>query len=129
MSALGGIYNFDSAPIDDALLAKFGRGLEVNAPDGGREFKSRMIGMAYRALHTNRESRLEAQPLQHPNGHILCWDGRLDNREDFIGQLREELRGDLTDVAIVMAAYLKWGGGISCPTLLVTLHSRSGTRN
>jgi len=63
----------------------------------------------YRAFHTNRESRLEKQPLVSREGHILAWDGRLDNREEMISLLRQELNGDRTDVAIAMAAYRKFG--------------------
>jgi asparagine synthase (glutamine-hydrolysing) len=65
--------------------------------------------MVYRAFHTNRESRLEKQPLVSREEHILAWDGRLDNREEMISLLRQELDGDRTDVAIAMAAYLKFG--------------------
>jgi asparagine synthase (glutamine-hydrolysing) len=40
---------------------------------------------------------------------LLAWDGRLDNREELIPLLRGDLNGDQTDLAIVMAAYLKLG--------------------
>jgi asparagine synthase (glutamine-hydrolysing) len=109
VSALGGIYNFDGAPVDDSLLAALGRGLDTNGPDGGKEFRSGCLGMAYRALHTNKESRLESQPLVSANGDVICWDGRLDNREDLIHQLGDRLAGDFTDVAIVSHSYVKWG--------------------
>lgn len=108
MSALGGIYNFDGAPVDDELLMRLGDALSARGPDGGSEFKFGPIGMVYRAFHTNKESRMELQPLVSSRGHVLCWDGRLDNREELIDILREELQGDHTDVAIVMAAYLTW---------------------
>jgi len=109
MSALGGIYHFDGAPVDDNLLVALGQALDKNGPDGGKEIKSGFVGMAYRAFHTNKESRLERQPLVSPIGPMICWDGRLDNRDDLLHQLREDLTGDLTDVGIVMAGYLRWG--------------------
>jgi asparagine synthase (glutamine-hydrolysing) len=109
MSAIGGIYNFDGAPVNDGILIAMGEGLASRGPDGGSHFKSGVVAMVYRAFHTNRESRLETQPLVSKEGHILCWDGRLDNREELIPLLCDELREDHTDVAIVMAAYLKWG--------------------
>jgi asparagine synthase (glutamine-hydrolysing) len=109
MSAIGGIYNFDGAPVDDATLIDMGQRLASRGPDGGSHFKSESVAMVYRAFHTNPESHLETQPLISNHGHILCWDGRLDNREELIFILRDELRGDHTDVAIVMAAYLMWG--------------------
>ncbi len=107
MSALGGIINFDAGPIDEEVLMRVARGLEAHGPDGGAEVCLDSAGMVYRAFHTNLESRSERQPLV-ANGCILAWDGRLDNREELIPLLRDELRDDRGDVAIVMAAYKRW---------------------
>src|SRR5262245_2281385 len=109
MSALGGIYYFDNRPVDKYPLISLGEKLSSHGPDGGSEVVSGSVGMVYRAFHTNRESRLEKQPLVSREGHILAWDGRLDNREEMISLLLQELNGDRTDVAIAMAAYLKFG--------------------
>ena len=109
MSAIGGIYSFDGGILDEAMLAALGRGLASHGPDGGGYIKAGAIAMVYRAFHTTKESRQEIQPLVSANGQVLCWDGRLDNREDLISVLRDQLRGDFTDAGIVMAAYLKWG--------------------
>lgn len=109
MSALGGIYYFDNRPVDRDFLVSLGDKLSSHGPDGGSEVVSGSIGMMYRAFHTNRESRLEKQPLVSREGHILAWDGRLDNREEMVSLLRQEPNGDWTDVAIVMAAYRKLG--------------------
>jgi asparagine synthase (glutamine-hydrolysing) len=109
MSALGGVYYFDNRPVEREFLVALGDKLSSHGPDGGNEIVVGPIGMVYRAYHTNRESRLEKQPLVSREGHVLCWDGRLDNREEMISLLREELRGDHTDVAIAMAAYHKFG--------------------
>jgi asparagine synthase (glutamine-hydrolysing) len=41
---------------------------------------------------------------------MLTWDGRLDNRDQLILELEDHVKTELkTDVAIVMAAYLRWG--------------------
>src|SRR5258708_4186825 len=109
MSALGGIYNFNGAPVDEKVLLALGNRLSLRGPDGGREVLFNSIGMAYRAFHTNRASRLETQPLASSGRYLLAWDGRLDNREELISQLRDDIRNDHTDVAIVMGAYLRWG--------------------
>ena len=109
MSALGGIYNFDDAPVDRDMLVNLGRRFGSHGPDGGREIVSNSVGIVYRAFHTTRESRLEKQPFVSSEGHIIAWDGRLDNREELIALLRNDLDADQTDVAIVMAAYLKLG--------------------
>jgi asparagine synthase (glutamine-hydrolysing) len=109
VSGIGGIFRFDQARVDDLMLKALGDGLERKGPDGYCEYKSGPVAMVYRPLHTNLESRMETQPFVSERGHILCWDGRLDNREELIPTLRNYLRDDRTDVAIVMAAYLKWG--------------------
>ena len=109
MSGIGGLFNFDGAPVDYQIVTALGQGLATRGPDGGNHVTAGSVSMVYRAFHTNRESRLESQPLVSRSGHILCWDGRLDNREELIGLLSDELRGDHTDVALVMAGYLKWG--------------------
>jgi asparagine synthase (glutamine-hydrolysing) len=109
MSGIGGVYNRNGEPIDINLLTALGNDLGLRAPDGGREILLTSIGMTYRALHTNHESRRESQPLVTTAKHILSWDGRLDNRKDLIHQLGSQMTNDVTDVEIVMAAYLKWG--------------------
>jgi asparagine synthase (glutamine-hydrolysing) len=109
MSTLGGIYNFDGSPVDSRDLAALGNSLSSRGPDGGGDYQRGSLGMVYRAFHTNIESRLETQPLISPAGHVLCWDGRLDNRDDLLPLLHNELAEDCTDVAIALAAYRKWG--------------------
>src|SRR5262245_14095394 len=40
---------------------------------------------------------------------VLHWDGRLDNREDLLLQLRDSLGADTSNEAIIRAAYERWG--------------------
>src|SRR4026207_1559767 len=114
MSALAGILNFGrgAAPVNEYDLAKMATALDARGPDGGFDLVSGNIGMSYRAFHTNRESRLEVQPLLTPEGHMLTWNGRLDNRDDLIRELKTQLphasASEIPDLRIVMAAYLKW---------------------
>ena len=109
MSALGGIYNFNDKPVDERALIALGTALESHGPDGGEAVTSGAIGLVYRAFHTNRESRMERQPLISTERHILCWDGRLDNRTELISLLAAELHHNPEDAGIALAAYLKWG--------------------
>ena len=108
MSAIGGIINFDGAPVDVDLLTRLSTNLQSYGPDGGGAVSQNSVGVVYRAFHTNVESRTERQPLMSHSGCILAWDGRLDNREELIALLRDELGPDRTDSAIVMAAYDRW---------------------
>lgn len=67
------------------------------------------VGILFRAFHTTKESRKETQPYVTPSGTVLCWDGRLDNREDLVRELRETVTAGSTDLAIITAAYEAWG--------------------
>jgi asparagine synthase (glutamine-hydrolysing) len=113
MSALGGILNFGSTacPVDRHMLISLGDALQARGPDGGGEAISAPVGMTYRAFHTTHESQSEVQPLLSPQGHMLTWDGRLDNRGDLMRELfsGESDEKTITDLEIVFAAYLKWG--------------------
>ena len=114
MSALAGILKFGSgaAPVNKHDVARLGEALDARGPDGGSDAVSHNITMLYRAFHTNRESRLERQPVVTTEGHMLTWNGRLDNRDDLVVQLRSNLpqasASEIPDLTIVMAAYLAW---------------------
>lgn len=109
MSALAGIYNFDGTTVNEELLVHLANRLITRAPDGCRKVTADSVALVYGAFQTNPHSRLERQPIISRHGQILCWDGRLDNRDELIFELRERLEGDLTDAGIVMGAYLNWG--------------------
>lgn len=109
MSALAGILNVDGAPVDPTVLDGLARSLAHHGPDGGGHKRTENLGMVFRALHTDRESRREIQPFITARGHILAWDGRLDNRAELISQLRDYVDQSSTDVEIVMASRLRWG--------------------
>jgi asparagine synthase (glutamine-hydrolysing) len=104
-----GRWNIDGQPADRDYLAKAGEMLAPYGPDGGGVYIKDNVGILFRAFHTTKESRKEIQPFVTPSGAVVCWDGRLDNREEFIRELREVVTADSTDLAIVAAAYEAWG--------------------
>jgi len=111
MSAFGGILHFDNMPTDRRLLSQIGRTLDARGADGGNEVVAANIGMSYRAFNTTAESLVSNQPLVTPEGSILTWNGRLDNRDELIRQLRRSLPHGphSSDPKIVMTAYSTWG--------------------
>ena len=108
MSAIGGIYTFETSVPEESLTA-LRRALNIRSRDSSNEIRSGSVTMVYRAFRTNRESKSENQPVVSSRGHVLCWDGRLDNRDDLIAKLKREKLTDVSDAAIVMACYLHWG--------------------
>jgi len=108
MSVQAGIWNFDGRPIDRKLLADISVSLKHQGPDGESCHVDGSVALLYRPFHTTAESRREKQPHFSRRGFILTWDGRLDNRDELVPELRSQLDANPTDVAIVAAAFDHW---------------------
>jgi len=109
MSVQFGSSNFDGRSVDREYLAKADGMLAPYGPDGGGAYIKDNVEILFRAFHTTKESRSEAQPHITPSGAVLTWDGRLDNRAELIRELRDILTTGSTDASIVAAAYEEWG--------------------
>jgi asparagine synthase (glutamine-hydrolysing) len=108
MSVQFGRWSFDGVPAAPEYLAKVRKTLSPYGPDGETSHSSEDVDLLYYALHTTKESRLEAQPHVSASGSVVMWDGRLDNRSELIGLLNGLLSIDSPDVSIVAAAYERW---------------------
>jgi asparagine synthase (glutamine-hydrolysing) len=104
-----GRWKFDEEPPSAGYLAQVESILAPYGPDGSDFYAGGGIHIQYHAFHTNAESRREKQPHSTLSGQVFCWDGRLDNRDELIRQLRDPVSNDSTDVSIVAAAYERWG--------------------
>ncbi len=104
-----GRWNFDRRPADREYLARAEGMLATYGPDGGGAYIKDSVGILFRALHTTKESRSEAQPHIAASAAVLTWDGRLDNRDELVRELSSVLDTRSTDVSIVAAAYERWG--------------------
>src|SRR5215207_9774408 len=107
MSAIGGIVGINRASVNAEDLVVLEQALNDRGPDGGNTVRQERVAIVYRAFHTNRHSRKEEQPLVDATGHILAWDGRLDNREELLDLLDDQPCDD-TDASIVLAAFKTW---------------------
>jgi asparagine synthase (glutamine-hydrolysing) len=108
MSVQAGIWNFNGRPVDPGVLASVSESLRQHGPDGEFSYMGGSIALLYRPFHTTAESRRETQPFVSDKGLILTWDGRLDNREQLISDLRGDLKDEPTDVAIAAAGFVQW---------------------
>jgi asparagine synthase (glutamine-hydrolysing) len=109
MSFQLGIWNFDGKPVEQAFLLHLAfRGAQP-VFDAEAAVVDGPVAMLYRPLHTTTESRREHQPYLSAGGRRITWDGRLDNREELLGQLSHNLKDDDTDIAIIAAAVDHWG--------------------
>jgi len=109
MSVQFGRWNFEGQTPAPDYIEKVSAALAPYGPDSNESFSQGGVKILYRAFHTTKESRREMQPCISPSGAVIAWDGRLDNRADLIGELCDSLTVNSTDVAIVAAAYEKWG--------------------
>jgi asparagine synthase (glutamine-hydrolysing) len=117
MSVQAGIWNFDGEPAQRGLLAKMSIATAAYGPDGETTYFDGPVGMLYRPLHTTSESRLEQQPHISSSGRVITWDGRLDNCDELVPHLADLSQTESTDLAIVSAAFDRWG--TDCLTKLI----------
>lgn len=109
MSVQFGRWNFEGQTPAPDYIEKVGATLAPYGPDSSESYSKGGIRILYCAFHTTKESRGEKQPHISSSGAVITWDGRLDNRTELVSELRDSLINDSTDVAIVAAAYEKWG--------------------
>jgi len=109
MSVQAGIWNFDGKPVEPKQVEDIGRFLQRQGPDGESSYVDGDVALLYRPFHTTAESLREKQPYFSHAGSILTWDGRLDNRLELIADLQTSLESNPPDVAIVAAAFDRWG--------------------
>src|SRR6266436_1873235 len=109
MSVQFGRWNFDGQPGAPEYVEKVSAALAPYGPDSNESYSMGGVRILYRAFHTTKESRREKQPHIPSSGVVITWDGRLDSRSDLISEMRDTLTMTSTDIAIVAAAYEKWG--------------------
>jgi hypothetical protein len=108
MSGQAGCFYFDRRHIDPDLIETLGQDLLEFGPDRGSHQTAPGLLMVHRACHFDSLSETETQPYVSDAGLIVTFDGRLDNRSDLLIWLQDELKGEITDVAIVAASYTRW---------------------
>ncbi len=111
MSGILGIWNLDGQPVERAVLARLSATLAHRGPDGEGLRLQGPVGLVCQLLRVTPESSTETQPLLHPAGTVLVFDGRLDNRDDLLASLKASpgLSAASPDSALVMAAYEVFG--------------------
>jgi asparagine synthase (glutamine-hydrolysing) len=110
MSAIGGIFRFDGAPVGRDI-DRLARGLPKL--DGAKPhlWSDGPVALAYRPYVITPEDRLERQPWVGGGGaRRLVFTGRIDNRAELAAQLDippPALR-EMADGALILAAFDRW---------------------
>jgi asparagine synthase (glutamine-hydrolysing) len=111
LSGIVGVFSLDGRPVPASevrqMLAASSR------PMDGEEVWSRAsFGIGCRHARITPESLAEHQPLVSPSHIAVCFDGRLDNREELARACptrAREAEGGASDAALVLAAYEQFG--------------------
>ena len=111
MSGIFGAWNFDGRPVERDLLARMSDALAHRGSDGAGIAFEGPVALGCRLLRVTPESLGETQPVLRPSGTRLVFDGRLDNRDDFVEDLRrhEDVSAATPDAELVAAAYDGFG--------------------
>lgn len=109
MSVQFGRWSFDGTPALLHFLESVNTVLAPYGPDIGNSYHKDGFNVVYRGFHATKESRRETQPHICQSGSVITWDGRLDNRADFIHQFSRLLSVESTDISIVATVYDRWG--------------------
>jgi asparagine synthase (glutamine-hydrolysing) len=112
MSAIAGLFQLDSGPIDSVVLGRMLDAVPHRGPDAKGVWQLGAVGLGHRLLHTTPESIHERQPLLSEDGTVcLTADARVDNRAELKVALEARgarLRSD-TDAELLLQAYEVWG--------------------
>jgi asparagine synthase (glutamine-hydrolysing) len=112
MSAIAGLFQLDSGPIDSVVLARMLDAVPHRGPDAKGVWQLGAVGLGHRLLRTTPESIHERQPLLSEDGTVcLTADARVDNRAELKAALEARgarLRSD-TDAELLLQAYEVWG--------------------
>jgi asparagine synthase (glutamine-hydrolysing) len=110
VSGLAAIYHGDGRPADVALLRRMTAAIAHRGPDASGEWSAGRVALGHRLLYTTPESMSEVQPLADAAAECrLIWDGRIDDRDDLIGELGPTGEEPRTDPALLLEAYRQWG--------------------
>ncbi|KAI9131596.1 lasso peptide isopeptide bond-forming cyclase [Acaryochloris sp. CCMEE 5410] len=120
MSAITGFVYPHPLPERRDYLHQMVQSLSHRGPDGTNEWSQDRVGLGHCLLQTTPESRFETLPLSNTSQTlVLTADARIDNRADLMIQLglEESPSAVITDSALILAAYEKWGE--QCPEYLL----------
>jgi asparagine synthase (glutamine-hydrolysing) len=63
------------------------------------------IAIAYLSVHRSPELSLEHQPLRSSDGHLIAFDGRLDNRGELLRGIGQSPYANYPDAHVVLSVY------------------------
>jgi asparagine synthase (glutamine-hydrolysing) len=108
MAAHAGIWYYDGRPVPSNVLNVLSRGNAALGSDSSGIYVDCGIALVSFSTHFDQLSTNEKQPITLPSGTAVTWDGRLDNRDDFLVRLREDIQSDRSDARLMALAVHRW---------------------
>lgn len=130
MSGLAAIFHRDGRPVHEADLGPLAATLAHRAIDGSESLVRGAVGLLHARFWTTPEELGERQPVRtHSRPLHLMLDGRIDNRDELISDLRlgAEARAQLSDARLALRVFEAWGrSGLSrlVGPMVVVLYDR-----
>ena len=110
MSGIAGVWNLDGRPIERQLITTIASRVAHRGRDRCGVWSDTCVGFASHVRNNSPADVDERQPLTDVAGNAIAFDGRLDNRQDLLRQLRTRgLTADSSDAAFVLEAFHMWG--------------------
>lgn len=119
MSGIAGIFQRDGKPVTRSAVNGMLATIAHRGGDGWGVWTTGEVGLGHRMLWTTPESLCERLPYENDaSGITITCDARIDNRSELIEALGLcAPPPKITDSALILAAYEKWGEG--CPSHLI----------
>jgi asparagine synthase (glutamine-hydrolysing) len=118
VSGIVGILHLDGEPVDRALLERMTEFMTFRGPDAQEIWVEGAVGFGHTMLRTTWEAEYEQQPFTLDRQVWVVADARVDDRDTLAQKLEIALlptppfcgnEGVVTDVELILRAYLKWG--------------------
>jgi asparagine synthase (glutamine-hydrolysing) len=114
VSGIVALIHTDREPVDPCLLSRMNDFMTFRGPDAQTIWSQDFVGFGHTMLRTTRESAAESQPFTLDRQVWIVADARIDDRQTLIEQLDSRQEGSdrkktLTDVELILQAYLRWG--------------------
>ena len=101
------------------VVGRMNDAAQLLLPGRRRSWTQGSIGLFCASPHVGATGPVDAEPAgDGPGRRTLVFDGRLDNREELVAELRRHgARPGASDVALTLAAYAAWGD--ACASKLI----------
>lgn len=111
MSGIGGILQFNGAPVARRDLERMANALRPHGPDRAEVMIDPPIGLVHVLMRMTPEDRFDRQPLRGSSRALITTDLRLDNRDDVLARIGIPMPEGQTwpDSRVVLTGWERFG--------------------